>query len=206
MSENKPFIDEKPSGPRPSSLSHLPKTCWTRRETGRPLAMRGVTGSVIHKISGRYKFPQDPLNVLRIDDEILIPYRLSYPFMIHPDGTTVLRVPENYQAWHAGLSRFNGRDYCNSFMTGVALVSIGKDTKHGPGFTTEQFEACVDLHVYLINRYGFDTRNITSHENVRAVWNGHHPENPGDTRSGDPGDFPWSAFREALKERLNGTI
>ena len=48
--------------------------------------------------------------------------RVSYHCLIDLDGARCALVPDAQVAWHAGLSRFLGRDRCNDFMLGVAFA------------------------------------------------------------------------------------
>ena len=55
--------------------------------------------------------------------------RVSYHCLIDADGTRCTLVPDGEVAWHAGASRFLGRDRCNDFMLGVAFAG---DTDAAP--------------------------------------------------------------------------
>lgn len=48
--------------------------------------------------------------------------RVSYHCLIGADGTRCTLVPETEIAWHAGVSRFLGRDGCNAFLLGVSFA------------------------------------------------------------------------------------
>jgi AmpD protein len=47
---------------------------------------------------------------------------VSYHCLIDLDGTRCALVPDTQVAWHAGPSRFMGRDRCNDFLLGVAFA------------------------------------------------------------------------------------
>jgi AmpD protein len=55
--------------------------------------------------------------------------RVSYHCLIDLDGTRCTLVPDSQVAWHAGASRFLGRDRCNDFLLGVAFAG---DTYRAP--------------------------------------------------------------------------
>src|ERR1022692_4888680 len=55
--------------------------------------------------------------------------RVSYHCLIDLDGTRCALVPDAQVAWHAGVSRFLGRDRCNDFLLGVAFAG---DTYRAP--------------------------------------------------------------------------
>jgi AmpD protein len=48
--------------------------------------------------------------------------RVSYHCLIDADGTRCTLVPDAEVAWHAGSSRFLGRDRCNDFLLGVSFA------------------------------------------------------------------------------------
>lgn len=201
----KPFLDQEAPPDIPPELRHmypLPRACWTYSRTGEPESMDRVTGIVFHKISGRYAFPDDPFNPQMIDEKILVPSRYSYNLMIYRNALAVRRVPEPYKAFHAGKSIFDGEKYCNGFMIGISIVSKGYADKHGDAFEPAQIDKLIDVCAHLIEEYDFDQRRITSHEHVREVWNREYPNKPGQSRTGDPGKFPWTSFRDRLRERL----
>ena len=50
------------------------------------------------------------------------------------DGELVQYVPFHRRAWHAGVSRWQGRERCNDFSVGIEL----EGTDHG-GYTTAQY-------------------------------------------------------------------
>ncbi len=52
--------------------------------------------------------------------------RVSTHFFVRRDGAIVQFVSTERRAWHAGVSRFDGRERCNDFSIGVELE--GMDT------------------------------------------------------------------------------
>ncbi len=48
--------------------------------------------------------------------------RVSYHCLIGTDGARCTLVPDLEVAWHAGASRFLGRERCNDFLLGVAFA------------------------------------------------------------------------------------
>jgi AmpD protein len=57
--------------------------------------------------------------ILRMQDPAS---RVSYHCLIHADGTRCTMVPDGEIAWHAGVSRFNGRERCNEFLLGLSFA------------------------------------------------------------------------------------
>lgn len=100
--------------------------------------------------------------------------RVSSHFYIRRDGRLIQFVPCDMQAWHAGVSNWEGRERCNGFSIGVELE--GCDDQE---FELEQYRMLNDLIAVLRQRYP-----------IRAVV-GHAEIAPG--RKTDPGPcFDWS--------------
>lgn len=102
--------------------------------------------------------------------------RVSAHFFIRRDGRIVQFVSTEARAWHAGVSRFAGRERCNDFSIGIELE--GTDTLP---YTDEQYTALRRLTPVLRARYL-----------LAATW-GHEHIAPG--RKTDPGPaFNWTRF------------
>jgi len=158
--------------------------------------MGEVTGAILHWISGggRWgRFPNDAFNVHRIINEILIPEKVSYHYLIGEHGSIFQLVPESKQAWHAGRSYLHGRKYCNSFCLGIAFASVGN-------YPPAQIRGAVLLLRYLMKKYkGLKIENIAGHDHVRAAWNEMFPRKSAHAKQ-DPGkNFPWSSFLSAVE-------
>jgi len=50
--------------------------------------------------------------------------RVSAHFLIRRDGGLVQFVPVQMRAWHAGASRWRGRERCNDFSVGIELEGV----------------------------------------------------------------------------------
>lgn len=102
--------------------------------------------------------------------------RVSAHFFIRRDGSIVQFVSTDQRAWHAGVSRFGGRERCNDFSIGIELE--GADTLP---YTDSQYQALRKLTPALRARYP-----------LAAAW-GHEHIAPG--RKTDPGPaFNWTRF------------
>jgi AmpD protein len=51
----------------------------------------------------------------------IAPLRVSAHVLIRRDGEAVQYVPFEQRAWHAGASRYGGRECCNDFSIGIEL-------------------------------------------------------------------------------------
>jgi AmpD protein len=108
---------------------------------------------------------------------------VSAHFFVRRDGRLVQYVSCNDRAWHAGVSRFQGRDNCNDFSIGVELE--GSDNV---AFTPVQYEVLATLAVTLRQRYPL--RFVQGHEHIA----------PG--RKTDPGPhFDWQKLAGLLTEK-----
>lgn len=106
--------------------------------------------------------------------------RVSSHFYIRRDGSLIQFVPCALRAWHAGASRWRGRDRCNDFSIGIELE--GSDLIP---FRDTQYDALARLTTTLQARYPI----------VEVL--GHSDIAPG--RKSDPGPFfDWPRFRAAI--------
>lgn len=108
---------------------------------------------------------------------------VSAHFLIERDGKITQFVSCLDRAWHAGVSRFEGRETCNDFSLGIEL----EGTDELP-FSDAQYQALVALTRQLQAAYPALTQHrICGHSDIA----------PG--RKTDPGPaFDWMRFRDAL--------
>jgi AmpD protein len=109
--------------------------------------------------------------------------RVSAHVLIRRDGSLTQYVPFDRRAWHAGLSRFGGREQCNDFSIGIELEGTD-DT----AFTDAQYERLAEVTRLLQQCYPLITaQRIAGHSDIA-------PE-----RKTDPGPrFDWQRYRRAL--------
>ena len=105
--------------------------------------------------------------------------RVSAHCLIRRDGEIVQYVPFDKRAWHAGISRYCGRERCNDFSIGIELE--GTDTLP---YTEMQYQQLAAITQALVALYPAIADNMTGHSNIA----------PG--RKTDPGPaFDWATFR-----------
>ena len=111
--------------------------------------------------------------------------RVSAHFLIERDGAVTQFVSCNDRAWHAGVSRFEGREACNDFSLGVEL----EGTDDQP-FTDAQYVALIDLTRQLLAAYpGITPQRICGHSDIARG------------RKPDPGRaVDWTRFLSALQD------
>lgn len=96
--------------------------------------------------------------------------RVAAHFLIRRDGGLVQFVSCLERAWHAGISRWQGRERCNDFSIGIELE--GSD--YVP-FEEAQYRALQDLLPALYSRYPI--RHLVGHNDIAP------------RRKTDPGPF-----------------
>ncbi len=105
---------------------------------------------------------------------------VSSHFLIWRDGDLVQFVPCERRAWHAGASRWNGRERCNDFSIGIELE--GSDDL---AFTDAQYTGLAQLTREIQGRYPIE--DIVGHSDIA----------PG--RKTDPGPlFDWARYRSLI--------
>ncbi len=113
--------------------------------------------------------------------------RVSSHVFIRRDGEIVQFVPFHKRAWHAGVSRFLGRDVCNDFSIGIEME--GSDFEP---FTQQQYLSLIDVLKVLLKHYpSLSADRILGHQHIA----------PG--RKTDPGPFfDWQRLSLALNVEL----
>ena len=106
--------------------------------------------------------------------------RVSAHFLIRRDGALLQFVSCDARAWHAGVSRFAGRERCNDFSIGIELEGCDDQP-----FEDAQYAVLQSLTLALAAAYP-----------LRAVA-GHSDIAPG--RKTDPGPcFDWPRYLDAI--------
>lgn len=106
--------------------------------------------------------------------------RVSAHFLLRRDGELVQFVAADKRAWHAGESRWRGRDRCNDFSIGVEL-----EGDEAQAFSDRQYEGLVALIAELQRQ--FPLREFAGHADVAPQ------------RKRDPGPrFDWPRVLRAL--------
>jgi N-acetyl-anhydromuramoyl-L-alanine amidase len=114
--------------------------------------------------------------------------RVSYHCLIHGDGTRCTMVPDGEIAWHAGVSRFNGRERCNEFLLGVSFAG---DTYAAPLSGPQIASALEWLGTRWLQR-GWGLGSLTDHRQVA----------PGRKRDLNPAE--WDRLHAAVAAHFGG--
>ena len=112
--------------------------------------------------------------------------KASYHCVIGPSGTRCTLVPDGEIAWHAGDSRFLGRDRCNEFTLGVGFAG---DTYREP-LTSAQLASAIEWLSGRWSARGWTIERMTDHRQV----------SPG--RKEDLNPVEWARVREAIVGRF----
>lgn len=108
--------------------------------------------------------------------------KVSSHFVIRRDGSAIQFVDCRDRAWHAGASRWNGREGVNDFSVGIELEGL-----EGEGFEVAQYDALATLCRAIARRHAIV--GIAGHEHVA----------PG--RKHDPGaGFEWPRLQAAIAD------
>ena len=105
---------------------------------------------------------------------------------IYRDGALVQFVPLQQRAWHAGASRWRGRERCNDFSVGIELEGTDEEP-----YDDRQYETLARLILALQQTYPM----------LADGWiAGHSDIAPG--RKTDPGPaFDWQQLERAIRGR-----
>jgi len=106
---------------------------------------------------------------------------VSAHFFVRRSGKVKQFVSCDRRAWHAGASRWRGREGCNDFSIGIELEGL-----EGDRFEPAQYHALARLLHALSHRYPL--RDVAGHEHVA----------PGRKRDPGPG-FDWQCLRGLLR-------
>jgi N-acetyl-anhydromuramoyl-L-alanine amidase len=113
--------------------------------------------------------------------------KVSAHFLINRDGWLTQYVSVHRRAWHAGRSRFGGREACNDRSIGIELE--GTDAHC---FTEAQYDALTQISAALFAEFpDMSLSRVVGHSDIAP------------TRKTDPGpQFDWIRFRASLAMRL----
>lgn len=110
--------------------------------------------------------------------------KVSAHYLVDLSGDIIRLVPDEYRAWHAGESKWNGQEKLNDTSIGIEIVNDGKTP-----YPEEQIREVVNMVGFLQEKYKIEGYNIIGHSDVAPK------------RKIDPGEhFPWERFKH-IKEK-----
>ena len=108
--------------------------------------------------------------------------KVSSHFLITRKGALIQFVPTHKRAWHAGISKYKGKENCNDFSIGIELEGCDDEE-----FEKEQYLSLSRLINFLSIDLKIDKQNIVGHADIA----------PG--RKTDPGPlFDWTLLQSML--------
>ena len=105
--------------------------------------------------------------------------KVSCHYLINNNGDIIKMVPETYQSWHAGISKWKKFKFLNKNSLGIEITNPGHEFKYKK-FSKKQIYSLIKLTKYLIKKFKINSKSILGHSDIA-------PE-----RKLDPGEkFPW---------------
>ena len=105
--------------------------------------------------------------------------KVSSHYFIKNNGDILNLVPDLYEAWHAGISKWKKLKSLNKYSIGIEINNPGHDFGY-KAFNSKQIFSLKKLLIFLIKKYKIKIDNILGHSDIA-------PE-----RKKDPGEkFPW---------------
>jgi len=112
---------------------------------------------------------------------------VSSHYFIKENGIVLNLVPDLYQAWHAGKSRWKNFKSLNKYSIGIEIHNPGHN-KNYKNFSSKQINSLVYLLKHLMKIYKITYKNVLGHSDISPY------------RKKDPGEkFPW---RQLAKKKL----
>jgi N-acetylmuramoyl-L-alanine amidase len=119
---------------------------------------------------------------------------VSAHYFVKKNGDILNLIPDLYEAWHAGKSRWGNYKSLNKNSIGIEIQNSGHDNKYEK-FTLNQINTLKKLLKKLIINYKINQKNILGHSDIAP------------DRKMDPGEkFPWknlSKLKLAFWHNLN---
>tara|TARA_Y200000002_G_scaffold365266_1_gene355011 strand:- start:119 stop:862 length:744 start_codon:yes stop_codon:yes gene_type:complete len=105
--------------------------------------------------------------------------KVSAHYFIKNNGTIVNIVPDEYVAWHAGVSNWKNFKSLNKYSIGIEISNPGHN--HGyKDFSHKQISSLIKLLRVFMQKYKIKRKNILGHSDIAPL------------RKKDPGEkFPW---------------
>ena len=104
---------------------------------------------------------------------------VSCHYFLKRNGQIILMVPELYEAWHAGKSKWKKDISLNRNSIGIEITNKGHEVGY-QNYTKKQINSLIKLTKYLIKKFKINKSNILGHSDISFE------------RKKDPGEkFPW---------------
>jgi len=87
---------------------------------------------------------------------------VSAHVVIWRDGSRTIFGEDNQKLWHAGVSEFKGRKYCNNFLLGVEFEGNTNETP----LTSHQISSNIDWLIPRIEKWNIQHNMLTDHRTI----------------------------------------
>ena len=105
--------------------------------------------------------------------------KVSCHYIIKNNGKILSVVPNLYNAWHAGISKWKKYVSLNKYSIGIEITNPGHNFNYKK-YSKKQISSVVNLSKFLIKKYKIKKKNILGHSDISP------------NRKCDPGEkFPW---------------
>ena len=113
--------------------------------------------------------------------------KVSSHYFIRRNGEIILMVPEQYEAWHAGKSKWKKHQSLNKYSIGIEISNSGHQFNYKK-FSKKQISSILVLSKFLLKKYKINPKNILGHSDIAP------------NRKKDPGEkFPWKYLAKKKK-------
>ena len=110
--------------------------------------------------------------------------KVSAHYLVKKNGQVINFVPDLYEAWHAGKSKWKKIQSLNKYSIGIEIQNQGHDNKY-ENFNPKQIKTIKKLLKEIVKKYKIDLKNILGHSDIAP------------DRKKDPGEkFPWKKLSE----------
>ncbi len=105
--------------------------------------------------------------------------KVSSHYFIKNNGQILNLVPDLYEAWHAGKSKWKKFDSLNKYSIGIEINNPGHEFGYNT-FNSKQINSLKKILSFLIQKYNIKLDNVLGHSDIAP------------DRKKDPGEkFPW---------------
>ena len=110
--------------------------------------------------------------------------KVSCHYFIKSNGEIIKMVPDQYIAWHAGISSWKKDKFLNLNSIGIEISNPGHAFKYQK-FNRKQISSIINLSKNLKKKYKIKKENILGHSDIAPL------------RKKDPGEkFPWKLLNK----------
>ena len=118
----------------------------------------------------------DPItNNAEVKKQFMTPGQNSSHVVIEEDGSRTIYASPEQVSFHAGKSKWNGREDVNDFSIGVEFQG---DTQKKP-LTDEQVISFVEYYAPIAKKYNLNLKSIITHEQIRNAYIKKHANEKG---------------------------